>query len=89
MRSLGSSTKSRSSRWAQPRGSTPGGSTSDFAYLAGAAEGEVIFEEEGQKLCLINTKIMMIRDGQIIFSGTDEQLTKTDDPYIKRFLRGK
>jgi ABC-type transporter Mla maintaining outer membrane lipid asymmetry ATPase subunit MlaF len=32
---------------------------------------------------------MMIRNGQIIFSGTDEQLKKQDDPYIKRFLRGK
>jgi phospholipid/cholesterol/gamma-HCH transport system ATP-binding protein len=58
-------------------------------YAAVNEEGEVIFEEEGQKLCLINTKIMMIRDGRIIFSGTDEQLTKADDPYIKRFLRGK
>src|SRR5205085_1263319 len=58
-------------------------------YAAVNEEGEVIFEEEGQKLCLINTKIMMIRDGHIIFSGTDEQLTKTDDTYIKRFLRGK
>ncbi|HYY41921.1 MAG TPA: ATP-binding cassette domain-containing protein [Pyrinomonadaceae bacterium] len=58
-------------------------------YAAVNDEGEVIFEEEGQKLCLINTKIMMIRDGQIIFSGTDEQLKKQDDPYIKRFLRGK
>ncbi|HEX8179440.1 MAG TPA: ATP-binding cassette domain-containing protein [Pyrinomonadaceae bacterium] len=58
-------------------------------YAAVNDEGEVIFEEEGQKLCLINTKIMMIRNGQIIFSGTDEQLKKQDDPYIKRFLRGK
>ena len=58
-------------------------------YAAVNEEGEVIFEEEGQKLCLINTKIMMIRNGRIIFSGTDEQLSKADDPYIKRFLRGK
>src|SRR2546423_12030203 len=58
-------------------------------YAAVNDEGEVIFEEEGQKLCLINTKIMMIRNGKIIFSGTDEQLKKQDDPYIKRFLRGK
>src|SRR5918911_451482 len=58
-------------------------------YAAVNDEGEVIFEEEGQKLCLVNTKIMMIRNGQIIFSGTDEQLKKQDDPYIKRFLRGK
>ncbi len=58
-------------------------------YAAVNDEGEVIFEEEGQKLCLTNTKIMMIRDGEIIFSGTDEQLKKTDDPYIKRFMKGK
>jgi ABC-type transporter Mla maintaining outer membrane lipid asymmetry ATPase subunit MlaF len=30
----------------------------------------------------------MLREGDIIFSGTDEQLAKTEDPYIKRFLRG-
>src|SRR4051812_23020380 len=50
-------------------------------YAAVNDEGEVIFEEEGQKLCLINTKILMIRNGKIIFSGTDEQLKKQDDPY--------
>ncbi len=51
--------------------------------------GEVHFEEEGGKLCLINTEVMMLRRGHIIFSGKDEQLRATDDPYILRFLRGK
>ena len=60
--------------------------TSEYAAVNDA--GEVIFELEGEKLCLINTKLIMLRDGHIIFSGTDEQLKKTDDPYIKRFLRG-
>ncbi|HEX8163015.1 MAG TPA: ATP-binding cassette domain-containing protein [Pyrinomonadaceae bacterium] len=58
-------------------------------YAAVGEDGEVMFEPEGEKLCLINTKILMLRDGHIIFSGTDEQIKKTDDPYIKKFLRGR
>lgn len=57
-------------------------------YAAVGDDGEVIFEPEGEKLCLTNTKILMLRNGKIIFSGTDEQLKKTEDPYIKKFLRG-
>ena len=30
----------------------------------------------------------MLRNGGIIFSGTDELLKKSEDPYIKKFLRG-
>jgi phospholipid/cholesterol/gamma-HCH transport system ATP-binding protein len=51
--------------------------------------GEIIFEEEGKRLCLINTQVMMIRNGEIIFSGTDEKLRSATDPYIQKFLRGK
>src|SRR5215470_1230695 len=49
---------------------------------------EVIFEREGERLCLINSKVIMMRDGQVIFSGTDEALRRAEDPYIHRFLRG-
>jgi phospholipid/cholesterol/gamma-HCH transport system ATP-binding protein len=52
-------------------------------------EGEVVYEMEGKHLCLINTEVIMFRDGQIIFSGKDEQLRKTEDPYINKFIRGK
>lgn len=51
--------------------------------------GNVEFEMEGEKLCLINTGVIMLRDGKIIFSGKDEQLRRSDDPYIHRFIRGK
>jgi ABC-type transporter Mla maintaining outer membrane lipid asymmetry ATPase subunit MlaF len=51
-------------------------------------EGKVIFEREGERLCLINSKVMMMRQGQIIFSGTDESLKHSPDPYIQKFLRG-
>lgn len=51
-------------------------------------EGEVVFEKEGERLCLINTKVLMLRNGQIIFEGTDEALHRTEDAYIQRFIRG-
>ena len=51
-------------------------------------EGQVVFEREGERLCLINSKVMMMRNGHIIFSGTDEALRRSEDSYIKKFLRG-
>ena len=51
-------------------------------------KGEVVFEKEGERLCLINSKVIMMRQGNIIFSGTDESLRRADDPYIHKFLRG-
>jgi phospholipid/cholesterol/gamma-HCH transport system ATP-binding protein len=59
---------------------------SEYAVVDDA--GEVIFEKEGEKLCLINSKVLMMRNGQVIFSGTDETLRKADDKYIHKFLRG-
>jgi len=57
-------------------------------YAVVNEEGQVVFEREGEKLCLINSKVMMMREGKPIFSGTDERLRKAEDPYIQRFLRG-
>ena len=51
-------------------------------------DGKVVFEREGERLCLINSKVMMMRTGKVIFSGTDESLRRAEDPYIKKFLRG-
>ncbi|MEO7672543.1 MAG: ATP-binding cassette domain-containing protein [Pyrinomonadaceae bacterium] len=52
-------------------------------------DGQVMFEKEGQKLCLINTEVIMLRDGSIIFNGSDEQLRSSPDPYIQTFINGK
>lgn len=57
-------------------------------YAVVNEEGQVVFEREGERLCLINSKVMMMREGNIIFSGTDESLRKDEDPYINKFLRG-
>jgi phospholipid/cholesterol/gamma-HCH transport system ATP-binding protein len=51
--------------------------------------GDVLFEQEGEKLCLINTEVLMMRNGKIIFNGTDEQLKESDNEYVKRFIRGE
>jgi phospholipid/cholesterol/gamma-HCH transport system ATP-binding protein len=59
---------------------------SEYAVVNEA--GEVVFEKEGEKLCLINSKVLMMRDGQLIYSGTDESLRRSEDQYIQKFLRG-
>ena len=58
-------------------------------YATVNEDGEVVFELEGEKLCLINTEIIMLRNGDIIFSGKNEELEVTKDPYILKFMRGK
>ncbi len=60
--------------------------TSEYAVVND--EGEIVFEEEGQRLCLTNTKVIMLRGGKIIFEGTDEALHRNEDPYIQRFIHG-
>lgn len=60
--------------------------TSEYAVVND--EGEINFEEEGQRLCLVNTKVIMLRGGKIIFEGTDEALHRNQDAYIQRFIRG-
>jgi len=59
---------------------------SEYAVVNEA--GEIVFEREGERLCLINSKVMMMREGKIIFNGTDESLRHSEDSYIQKFLRG-
>jgi len=66
----------------------------NLAYLSSEyaivdEKGQVSFETEGEFLCLVNTNVIMLRGGKIIFSGTDEQLRRSEDPYIRKFIRGK
>jgi phospholipid/cholesterol/gamma-HCH transport system ATP-binding protein len=48
--------------------------------------GEMEFVKEAGNFCLINTRFIMLRDGKIVFSGTDEELWASEDPYIRTFL---
>lgn len=58
-------------------------------YATVNENGEIVLEKEGERLCLVNTDILMLRDGKITFSGSDEQLSSSEDPYIRRFVYGK
>lgn len=61
--------------------------SSEYAVMD--EDGVITFEEEGKRLCLINTEVIMLRDGNIIFSGTDELLRASSDSYVQRFINGK
>jgi phospholipid/cholesterol/gamma-HCH transport system ATP-binding protein len=56
-------------------------------YAAANAAGETVIAEEGERLCLVNTRIMMLREGSIIFNGRHRELFDSQDPYIRDFVR--
>jgi phospholipid/cholesterol/gamma-HCH transport system ATP-binding protein len=58
------------------------------AYAAITEKGEVTVKEEGNKFCLNNTKIVMLREGRVIFSGTNEEFVQSEDQYIQKFITG-
>jgi phospholipid/cholesterol/gamma-HCH transport system ATP-binding protein len=58
------------------------------AYAAITEKGDVTFREEGDEFCLSNTKILMLREGRVIFSGTNEEFVQSQDPYIQKFISG-
>jgi phospholipid/cholesterol/gamma-HCH transport system ATP-binding protein len=58
-------------------------------YATVNEDGEVVFVAEGKDICLINTEIIMLKEGKIIFSGKDEELEASKDEYIHTFMRGK
>lgn len=58
-------------------------------YATVNEEGEVVFMEEGEDLCLINTEILMLKQGKVIFSGKDEEFSASEDEYIQHFVKGK
>jgi phospholipid/cholesterol/gamma-HCH transport system ATP-binding protein len=43
-------------------------------------------KEEENNLCVVNTRFLMLREGEIIFDGVDENLRQSRDEYIQRFL---
>lgn len=55
-------------------------------YVMRDDRGDIVFMHEGETLCLLNTQFIMLRDGDVIFNGTDEELRASDDPYIRKFL---
>lgn len=53
----------------------------------GYQDGALRFlKEEDAHLCLFNTRFLMLKDGEIIFDGVDEEIRQSRDSYIRRFL---
>jgi phospholipid/cholesterol/gamma-HCH transport system ATP-binding protein len=57
-------------------------------FIATAPGGEQQIAAEDGRLCLINTKLLMLHDGRTHFEGSDEQLWQSKDPIIREFLTG-
>jgi phospholipid/cholesterol/gamma-HCH transport system ATP-binding protein len=57
------------------------------SYATINESGEVTFQQEKGNVCLINTRFIMLKEGRVIFSGTDEELWASTDPYIQDFFR--
>jgi phospholipid/cholesterol/gamma-HCH transport system ATP-binding protein len=55
-------------------------------YIAAAWGDKVKIQDEGESLRLVNTKILMLHQGRVIFEGTDEQFWDSADPIIREFL---
>jgi phospholipid/cholesterol/gamma-HCH transport system ATP-binding protein len=49
-------------------------------------DGGLALRREDNEFCLINTRIMMLADGELIFHGVDEFFWKSDNDRIRRFL---
>jgi phospholipid/cholesterol/gamma-HCH transport system ATP-binding protein len=57
-------------------------------YLTVKDQGRIEFTAEGQTLCLVNTNILMLRQGRLIFNGSSKELVESEDPYIHEFIQG-
>ncbi len=43
-------------------------------------------KEEESNICLVNTRLLMLKDGEIIFDGVNEEIRKSPIDYVRRFL---
>ncbi len=59
--------------------------SSSFATIGEG--GDVEFRSEEGNFALVNTRFIMLKQGKVIFSGTDEQLWTCEDPYIQDFFK--
>ncbi|MEW5975319.1 MAG: ATP-binding cassette domain-containing protein [Acidobacteriota bacterium] len=45
-----------------------------------------LVREDQSRLCLVNTRFLMLREGEIIFDGSDEEIRRSKNEYIARFM---
>jgi len=56
-------------------------------HIVAAWGNQAKTKEECYKPGSVNTKILMLHRGRIIFEGTDEEFWHSDDPFIREFLQ--
>ena len=49
-------------------------------------DGRITFRSKNGDFCLANTRFVMVKDGQILFEGTDEALRSMNNGYMQEFL---
>jgi phospholipid/cholesterol/gamma-HCH transport system ATP-binding protein len=54
-------------------------------FAVAGADTSAALSEEGDRLCIINTKFLMLNNGKVVFDGTDEQLWSADDKFLRAF----
>lgn len=59
---------------------------SSVLYLPGEDSQPRMLHNDQSQFSLINTRFMILRDARIYFSGTDEQMRQSEDPYIQEFI---
>lgn len=57
---------------------------SDFASVS--EQNQIVFQSEGDNFCLINTSFVILKDGRVIFDGSDDQMQLAENSYIQEFL---
>lgn len=55
-------------------------------YVTVTPDKKAQIEDEDNRLCLVNTSVVMLHRGRIIFEGPDEQFWQSNDPFIREFL---
>ena len=55
-------------------------------YVEVTPDGQQRLRSEDGRLCLINTRFIVLDGGKVIFDGTDEQLWSSTDRRIRRFI---
>ena len=59
---------------------------SSILYTRTAAGEIVALHREDDAFSLINTRFLILRHHRIYFSGTEEQLRRSEDPYVREFI---
>jgi phospholipid/cholesterol/gamma-HCH transport system ATP-binding protein len=65
----------------------------DVRYLAShyavrKSDKQIELREENNLVCLVNTKLIVINNGRVVFDGTDEQLWGAEDQFLRDFTQG-